>query len=315
MIKTVLVTGGAGFIGSNLVERLLSEGKKVIVYDNFSTGKRENLEALVEVEIVKGDISKGFYKDLCELSQKFEGIDSIVHLAAQVSVQKSVKDPVFDAEQNYLPIYDLVKFAEESKTLKSIVFASSAAVYGDVTVFPVKESEDCSPLSPYGLHKLMCEKVLFSGANSVSSTALRFFNIYGPKQDPKSPYSGVISIFIDKARSGEAPVVYGSGKQTRDFVYVSNVVDIISAAIEKKDKGFDVFNVGNSKELSVLELAQKICEQEGVDSRGISFEEAREGDIFRSVACNEKVKSSLKDFKEVLIEEGLLKTIRWFKED
>src|SRR4029079_9346771 len=204
--------GGAAFIGSHTVDRLLEAGHRVLVLDNFSTGKRENLPNHPQLDVVTCDVRRGIADALAGKGP----IAGIVHLAAQVSVVKSIHDPVEDMQINYGGTLHVLEYARVHGVRK-VVLASSAAVYGDVAEQPVAETAPCVPVSPYGIHKLSSEHAMdyYALVHGVHTASLRFFNVYGPRQDPSSPYSGVISIFTARARAGEPLTIYGDGKQTR----------------------------------------------------------------------------------------------------
>src|SRR5262245_6494891 len=221
-----VVTGGAGFIGSHTVDRLISLGHHVVVLDDFRTGKRANLAQHAgkdQLDVVPCDVSHGIFAALAPLTAKHGPVERIVHLAAQVSVVHSVANPLVDMQVNYGGTLHVLEYARAAG-VKKVVFASSAAVYGDVVAMPVDEDTPTRPVSPYGIDKLASEHALdyYAGVHGVPTTALRFFNVYGPRQDPSSPYSGVISIFADRARAGRPLTIFGDGGQTRDFVYVGD---------------------------------------------------------------------------------------------
>ena len=248
--KRILITGGAGFIGSHLAEHLLAAGNSVRVLDNLSTGKRENLPAHPQLEFVQGDI-----RDKRLVSESVHGMDAIVHLAAVASVQASVDDPVGTHETNFDGTLNLLEVARKER-IRRFVYASSAAVYGDNTRLPLAEDEILNPLSPYAADKLAGEFYLrfYHAKYGIETTAFRFFNIFGPRQDPSSPYSGVISIFIERVSRGEPVTVFGDGRQTRDFVYVGDLVKLLAQALSGTQTAGQVINVGRGKQCSLLEL-------------------------------------------------------------
>jgi UDP-glucose 4-epimerase len=287
-----VVTGGAGFIGSHLVDRLIESGNRVVVLDNFSTGKRANLTRWLDqpdlLEIIECDVAQGIGDALASFTAKHGKVDRIAHLAAQVSVVASIADPVTDMRINYGGTLQVLEYAKASGVAK-VAFASSAAVYGDTAALPVAEDTPRQPISPYGIHKLASELALdyYAAVHGVATTALRFFNVYGPRQDPSSPYSGVISIFADRAKAGKPLTIFGDGKQTRDFVYVADVTRAIEAAMQDGNSRL-VANVGTGRETSVLELARSIVELCGNKST-IGHAPARPGEILRSVALVERL--------------------------
>ena len=315
----VVVTGGAGFIGSHTVDRLIELGHRVVVLDDFRTGKRANLARWLDpqhafagskpaLEIVTCDVSHGIFSALAPITAKYGPIERIVHLAAQVSVVASVANPLVDMQVNYGGTLHVCEYARVSGIPK-VVFASSAAVYGDVTAMPVGEDTPTRPVSPYGIHKLASEQALdyYAGTHGVPTTALRLFNVYGPRQDPTSPYSGVISIFSDRAKSGRQLTIYGDGSQTRDFVYVGDVVRAIVAGSGEGDSRL-VANVGTGSEITVLELARTIVELSGGAS-AIDHAPARSGEILKSRANVERLRAELGVVAQTKLVEGLRATL------
>jgi UDP-glucose 4-epimerase len=247
----VVVTGGAGFIGSHTVDALIARGDRVVVLDDFRTGKRANLAQHAGTDrltIVDCDVSHGIFAALAGQS-----IDRIVHLAAQVSVVSSVANPLVDMSVNYGGTLHVLEYAK-AMGVKKVVFASSAAVYGDVppALIPVHEDAPRAPLSPDGIDKYASELALdyYAAVHGVPTTWFRFFNVYGERQDPSSPYSGVISIFADRARRGAPLTIFGDGSQTRDFVYVGDVVRAVLAGLADGNSRV-VANVGTGAEITV----------------------------------------------------------------
>lgn len=276
----VLVTGGAGFIGSHLVEQLLALGNRVRVMDNLSTGKRENLPRLhPALEFIGGDI-----RDRRTVAGCMRQIDAVFHLAAIASVQATMDDPVGAHETNLDGTLYLLDAARRAG-VRRFVYASSAAVYGDGLTPPVSEESPPRPVSPYAIDKLGGEYYLehYHRKYRLNATSFRFFNVYGPRQDPGSPYSGVISLFLDRMARGEPLTVYGDGRQTRDFVYVGDLATLLAKALYQDGLAGETFNVGTGVESSLLEL---IAELEALSGRLLTVEhqEARLGDIRRSRA-------------------------------
>jgi UDP-glucose 4-epimerase len=314
-----VVTGGAGFIGSHTVDRLVELGHRVIVLDDFRTGKRANLARWLgpeygfdgtrpSVEIVTCDVSHGIFAALAPLTARHGRVERIVHLAAQVSVVASVANPLVDMAVNYGGTLHVLEYARATGVQK-VVFASSAAVYGDVTEMPVGEDTPKCPVSPYGIDKLASELALdyYANVHGVPATALRFFNVYGPRQDPSSPYSGVISIFADRARAGRPLTIFGDGGQTRDFVYVGDVVRAIVAALG--DGGSRVVaNVGTGGEISVLELARTVVELCG-GRAPIEHAPARAGEILKSRARVDRLRDVFGVVAETRLADGLRATL------
>ena len=275
----VLITGGAGFIGSHLAEHLLSAGHYVRVLDNLSTGKRENLQTHPQLDFVLGDI-----RDPVLMAEISIGVDAIVHLAAIASVQASVDDPTGTHETNFDGTLYLLEAARKNN-VRRFLYASSAAVYGDNTRLPLPEEETPNPLSPYAADKLAGEYYLrfYHAKFGIETTAFRFFNIYGPRQDPSSPYSGVISIFLDRVRQRAAVTLFGDGRQTRDFVYVGDLAALLVRALGRPETIGQTINVGCGKQCSLLELLETLEKLTGnpIERR---FEAARLGDIVHSRA-------------------------------
>ena len=284
----MLVTGGAGFIGSHVCEVLVSRGHSVVAFDNFDSGFRENLNHLPEVEIIEGDI-----RDHSALLLAVGGMDAVVHLAAEPSVPKSVADPSGTHQANYIGTLNVLE-AMRSHGLKRIVYASSAAVYSPDTDAPHHEEELPDPTSPYGVDKLSGEFLLKSYARmyGFNPTALRFFNIYGERQDPKSAYSGVISVFTDRAAKGLPVTIHGDGQQSRDFVYVRDLASIVASLAEAESSEHAVMNVATGRSTTLLELLDTIEATVGQTVER-HFGEPRAGDIRISRADNRRVQSSL----------------------
>ena len=272
-----LVTGGAGFIGSHLVESLLADGREVVVFDDLSTGKRGNLAGL-DARLIEGDV-----RDEQAVAAAVAGCDTVYHLAALVSVPESVRRPL---ENDAINIGGTLRVLEAARLegARRVVLASSAAVYGDDPAQPKREDMAPRPLSPYAVAKLTLEHYarMETALHGLGTVSLRFFNVYGPRQDPGSMYSGVISKFCQAAALGETPVVFGDGRQTRDFVHVGDVVRALRAAAETAEVG-GVFNVGRGERVSLLDLLATIGDLFG---RSLSprFEPARAGDVRDSLA-------------------------------
>jgi UDP-glucose 4-epimerase len=246
--RIVLVTGGAGFIGSHSVEALLAAGWTVRVLDNFSTGKRSNLPADRRLSVIEGDI-----RDRSMVERAAAGASHALHLAAQVSVQASVADPLTSADINvvgFLNVFDAARRAG----VKRVVYASSAAVYGIPASLPLDEQAPTRPISPYGLEKSINDQyaALYADLYAGSALGVRYFNVYGPRQDPRSPYAGVISKFVDMARAGRPLTVFGDGLQTRDFVFVKDVAAVNVAALDAPATG--VTNVGTGRTVTLLDM-------------------------------------------------------------
>jgi len=308
--KKPLVTGGAGFIGSHLVDALVSSGCKVTVLDDLSTGRLSNLEHL------KDNIT--FYKgDICNretLDTAVKGCDVIFHQAAVVSVPQTVEDPVGSAAVNEIGTLSLLESARKNN-VKRVVLASSSAVYGDDPQLPKRETFVSKPLSPYAVQKLTGEYYarLYTDLYGLETVCLRYFNVYGPRQDPTSPYSGVISIFMSKAVSKGAPVIYGDGKQYRDFVFVNDVVRTnLLAAIAEGASG-EVFNIGTGKYVTIDRLWELTCDLCTLNIKP-EYKPPRPGDIVESVANINHAKTVLGFNPEYSFEKGLEITLNWYKD-
>jgi len=286
-----LVTGGCGFIGSHLVKKLLSIGHRVVVIDDLSSGKIENIpighpnliflkENLVNVDKIR------------KILQEYK-FDFIFHLAAIPSVQRSIEDPIYTHKVNLDVTLYLLEEAKKQTKLKRFVFASSAAVYGNDPSLPKEETSPIKPISPYGIDKYCAEQFVLQywQIYGLPTVALRYFNVYGPNQDPSSPYAGVISLFTKEFLSKDIPEIkiYGNGKQTRDFIFVKDVVKANILVTETENAVGEVFNVGTSKETSLIEIV-KILEDLTGKTAIISFLPERKGDIKRSVASINKIR-------------------------
>ncbi|MCX5686468.1 MAG: SDR family oxidoreductase [Candidatus Omnitrophica bacterium] len=304
-----LVTGGAGFIGSNIVEELVRRGQSVRILDNFITGKRENIEPFLnKIELIEGDI-----RDRKALDSALKGIDFVIHQAALRSVAKSVEDPFMTNDVNVFGTLNLLVAAKDAG-VKRVVYASSSSAYGDVKKFPQKETDYASPISPYGVSKLAAENycVTFAKTFGLETVSLRYFNVFGPRQNPESKYSAVIPMFISKMLKGESPTVEWDGKQSRDFTFVSNVVEAnLNAAVTPGISG-EVFNVACGTTTSIMDIVKELNKILEADIKPV-FGAKRPGDVRKSYADISKMKRLLKIKKIVKFEEGLKITMSWFK--
>ncbi len=293
-----LITGGAGFIGSHLADKLLALGNDVTIFDNFSTGKEENVPK--KAKIIKGDIC-----DLSKLKTASEGQDAILHHAAQVSVPVSMGDPAETLEINAKGTLNVL-IAAKDKRVKKVIYASSSAVYGDTERLPIIEEETLKPLSPYAVAKALGEYYcqVFSRLYNIDVTIFRYFNIFGERQDPSSQYSGAIAKFMKSAKEGTEISIYGNGKQTRDFIPVSKVVEANIRALSLS--GVQILNIGSGNTITVNKLAETIIKAQGSKSQ-ISHVEERKGDIKDSCANIEKAKTKLDFVPEYSLEKELLK--------
>lgn len=310
-----VVTGGAGFIGSSLVRALLGAGERVVVLDDFSSGHRANLVGLDEtrLKVVETNICDGLTTGMAQVEQAWGRPKAVVHLAAQVSVVASLHSPLEDARRNHSATLQVLEYARANPGTR-VVLASSAATYGDVDEVPVREEAARWPLSPYGFHKFSSELALraYAEVHGVPTAALRFFNVYGPRQDPSSPYSGVISIFMKRALEGAPITIFGDGEQTRDFVFVGDVVSALRKAADRDFKG-DVFNVGTGIETTVNTLAETVVQEAGSAST-IEHAPARAGEILRSCAELTNTRETLGFEARVGLADGLGQTLAWFRE-
>ena len=310
MKKKCLVTGGAGFIGSNLVERLVGLSLKIKVLDNLSSGFLHNLEPFrKDIEFIKGDI-----RDTATLQHVMSGVEVVFHQAAVVSVPQSVEDPLETGMVNDLGTLYVLEAARHNG-VRRVVFASSCAVYGDLPELPKKEDMDTKPLSPYAASKLNGETYarLYGDLYGLETVCLRYFNVYGPRQDPSSPYSGVISIFMDNAVRGERPTIYGDGEQYRDFVYVADVVQANLLAAQRENISGVTINVGTGKSATVNSLWKNIAERAGVQGEP-KRADFRPGDIRQSVAEISRARELLDYQPRYSLEEGLKFTWEWYRE-
>jgi len=302
-MEKVLITGGAGFIGSHTADLLMQKGIAVRVLDNLSSGFRNNLPQQHELlEFVEGDI-----RDKETVNRCMQGISHCLHLAAQVSVVASLEDPEFSAQQNIVGFVNVIE-AVKNHAVKRLVYASSAAIYGNPVVIPLPENVEKTQLSPYGVEKQVNEQYaeLYRYLYQVSSLGQRFFNVFGPRQDPKSPYAGVIALFVDRISEGKPLTIFGNGEQTRDFIYVGDVARANVAALEKTADG--ACNIATGEKTSLLDLVQVLSEITGKQSE-LSFDQPREGDIVHSLAVTEKMNKELGISAQTSLKLGLEKLI------
>lgn len=310
-MANVLVTGGAGFIGSNLVETLLRKGHKVRVLDNFSTGKRENLifdVAYTELEIMDGDICSF---DICQKAVR--GVDFVFHHAALPSVQRSVEDPLTTNSVNAEGTLNLLIASKESG-VKRFIYASSSSIYGDSPTLPKREDMPPNPKSPYALQKYTGEQYccLFYHLFGLETVSFRYFNIFGQRQDPQSIYSAVIPRFINALIEGKPPIIYGDGEQSRDFTYIDNVIQANILAMEKDHLRGEVFNIGCGERISLNKLLEILYDIFGFRIPPM-YMEPRKGDVRHSLADIGMARNILNYKPLVKIEEGLKKTVKYFK--
>lgn len=295
-----LVTGGAGFIGSHISDRLLADGHRVRILDNFSTGKHENIPDSDGVEVIEGDV--GDYDTVCA---SMEQVDRVFHEAAIASVPETVGNPLASERVNYRGTLNILEAARHA-AVQRVVFACSAAVYGDLPELPKQESMPVKPLSPYAVDKLASEQAcqMYTHLYGLETVSLRYFNVFGPRQDPSSPYSGVISIFSDLLKQGKQPTIYGDGEQTRDFVYVSDVVEANIRAATAPSAAGRAINIATGGKLSINELLMTICNIEGMPFEP-QYEPGRQGDIKHSRADIHAAREYLEWQPQVGFEAGL----------
>ena len=330
-----LVTGGAGFIGSNIVIELLRRGEKVRILDNFSTGKRETVQELQDfadslrqgkaqnqtkkskkgvgtLEVVEGDI-----RSYHIVRDAVDGVDFILHQAALPSVPRSVKDPLTSNEVNVVGTLNILNAAKDAR-VKRIVYASSSSIYGDLETLPKTEDMLPKPLSPYAVSKLAGEKYcqVFTKLYGLETVALRYFNVFGPRQDPTSQYSAVIPKFIALIARDEPPVIYGDGEQSRDFNYVENVVEANLKACGKglEELSGEVFNIAYGKRVTINELVRRINKILGKNVQPV-YAEPRPGDVKHSLANIGKARQFLGYEPHIDFEEGLRRTIEFMLKD
>jgi nucleoside-diphosphate-sugar epimerase len=303
-----LVTGGAGFIGSHLAEELRRRGERVRIADNFSTGRRENLRHLDDIEVLEGDLADpGIAAAACR------GADYVLHQAAIPSVPRSVADPLTSNRANIDATLNVLVAARDAR-VRRLVFAASSSAYGDTPTLPKHEDMPVQPLSPYALQKVVGEQYLrlFTSLYGLETVSIRYFNVFGPRQDPSSAYSGVISLFASALLAGRRPTICGDGEQTRDFTYVANVVDGVLRACEADGVSGQVINVATGGRITINELCRTMGELIGV---GIEPEYVapRAGDVRDSQADITRARRLLGYEPIVPFREGLRRTVEWYR--
>jgi nucleoside-diphosphate-sugar epimerase len=304
----ILVTGGAGFIGSHLVRALLERGDAVRVLDNFFSGRRSNLAGL-EVELIEGDITNAEV-----VKRALLGITHVLHLAAVPSVPRSIADPLTSDAVNVVGTLNVLVAARDLG-IQRVVFASSSAVYGEAFAGAKREDLPLYPLSPYGVSKLAAEKygAAFHTVYGLETVALRYFNVFGPRQDPRSEYAAVIPKFIQAVLDGRRPTIYGDGEQTRDFTYVANVVQANLLALEAPSVAGQAFNIAAGNEISLNRFVRTLIEISGHDFQP-EYTAPRKGDILHSVADISQARASLEYGPFIDFSEGLTRTFHWYRE-
>ncbi len=306
MSTKILVTGGAGFIGSHLVDRLIQEGNEVIVVDNLSTGKRKNVNK--KAQFYKMDIQSKRIERVFRNERPL----IVVHLAAQMSVRHSTDDPGFDAQVNILGTINVLEHAVKQGVRKVTFASSGGVVYGEQEIFPAPESHRTEPLSPYGISKLAGEKYLayYASATGLRYVALRFANVYGPRQDSEGE-AGVVAIFSKQMLDGGQPIVNGTGKQTRDFIYVDDVVEAILVTLGEDVQG--IYNVGTGQETTINECYGIIKSLTNCQCKEL-YGAAKKGEQFRSVLDVTKLREVFGWDPQVTLQEGLTRTVDFFRE-
>jgi nucleoside-diphosphate-sugar epimerase len=304
-----LVTGGAGFIGSHLCEELVRRGQRVRAVDSLITGKRENLAHVPQVELVEGDLA-----DIAVAKRAVQGVDYVLHQAAIPSVPRSVEDPITSNRANIDASLNVLVAARDAR-VRRVVYAGSSSAYGNAPTLPKVETMGTAPLSPYALQKLVAEQYcqMFTKLYGLETVTIRYFNVFGPRQDPSSPYSGVISIFISALVEGRRPTIYGDGGHTRDFTYVANVVDGVLRACDAPAASGEVINVATGGRISLNQLFAAV--RHLVDSTlDPIYAEPRAGDVRDSQADISKARELLGYTPLVSFEDGLDRTVAWYRE-
>jgi len=308
-MKKALVTGGAGFIGSHLTEALVARGIQVAVFDDLSSGKEANLKPVRDrIDFRRGDI-----RDIRQVESAMGGVEVVFHQAALVSVPLSVAQPLESAAVNETGTLQVLEAARR-QGCRRVVLASSSAVYGDDPPQPQTENLALRPASPYAVQKRVGEQyaALYQRLYGLETVSLRYFNVFGPRQDPGSPYSGVISIFMNRAAAGKPPVVYGDGTQTRDFIHVRDVVAANLAAATTAAATAGIFNIGRGVRVSVNALWERIAALAGLDLAP-TYAPARAGDVRHSCAAVDKARDVLAFEAAVDFDKGLAETFNWYR--
>ena len=307
-MNAYLVTGGAGFIGSHLAEELSARGHRVRIVDNLSTGKRANLAAVPSAEFMEGDLA-----DPQVAERAVAGMDYVLHQAAIPSVPRSVKDPATSNRSNITATLNVLVAARDAG-VKRLVYAASSSAYGNTPTLPKREDMPANPLSPYALQKFVGEQYcqMFTKLYGFSTVSIRYFNVFGPRQDPGSPYSGVISLFAAALLAGRRPSIQGDGSQTRDFTYVANVVDGVLRACEAPAAAGEVINVATGGRISLTDLLLAMNRLNGTQIEP-TYQEARAGDVRDSQADISKARAILGYAPLVSLSDGLKLTLDWYK--
>jgi nucleoside-diphosphate-sugar epimerase len=308
-MATYLITGGAGFIGSNLVEELLNRNQTVRVLDNFATGREINLQSFAgKIELIRGDI-----RDAAVVDKAVQGVDYVLHQAALASVPRSIANPTASNEVNVQGTLNLLQAAHRHG-IKRFVAASSSSVYGDSVQLPKVETMPTNPKSPYAVTKLTLELYMrvFSEIHGMTTVALRYFNVFGPRQDPNSQYSAVIPLFVKGLIQGQPPTINGDGEQSRDFTYITNVIQANLKACEADVTGFNVFNVACGGRFTLNQLYNTLAAAIG-SKLPANYGPDRQGDVKHSMADISAISRVLGYNPDVSFEEGIAKTVAWYK--
>jgi nucleoside-diphosphate-sugar epimerase len=309
-MASYLVTGGAGFIGSHLATELVRRGHRVRVVDSLITGKRRNLAHVPQVEFLEGDLAQTGVA-----ARAVGSVDYVLHQAAIPSVPRSVADPITSNQANIDASLNLLVAARDAR-VKRLVYAGSSSAYGDTPKLPKREDMPANPLSPYALQKLVAEQYcqLFTRLYGFETVTIRYFNVFGPRQDPGSPYSGVISLFSTALLEGRQPIIYGDGEQTRDFTYVANVVDGVLRACDAPSAAGEVINVATGGRISLNELLRTMNRIVGTDIKA-TYGPSRAGDVRNSQADITKARRLLGYEPTVDLEAGLRDTLAWCRSE
>ncbi len=308
-MASYLVTGGAGFIGSNICRELVRREESVRILDDFSTGKRENIVGFKDnVELIEGDI-----RDLEIVKRAMRGVDFVLHQAALPSVERSVKDPLTTTRVNVLGTLNVLLAASEAK-VKRVIYASSSSVYGDTPALPKKEETKANPQSPYAVTKLLGEEYcrIYYSIYGLETVCLRYFNVFGPRQDPGSQYAAVIPKFITLMLQGKAPPIYGDGEQSRDFSFIDNVVEANLQACKAKEAPGKVLNVACGKRVTINELVKKLNKILHAKIEP-TYGNPRKGDVRHSLADISLARKILHYSPEIEFPKGLEMTVQWFQ--
>jgi UDP-glucose 4-epimerase len=310
-----LITGGAGFIGSNLVESFLKEGANVRILDDFSTGRKENIAPLIEKYGKQLDVLEGSICSPEDCKKALKNIKFVSHLAAIPSVPRSIDNPIETNDANITGTLNFLQTARNFDGLEKITFAGSSSAYGNASVKVKEETLPLSPLSPYAAQKVMGESyvMLFNELFGLPTVVFRYFNVFGPKQDPNSQYSAVIPLFVKALLDNKAPTIYGDGEQSRDFTYVENITQAHKKVFASKVVG-EIMNIACGTQISLNMLVNDLKEIIGTDVNP-NYSEPRQGDVKHSLAGISKAKKLIDYEPVVSIKEGLEKTTKWYKEN